>query len=49
MLFAVWGYVHKDNIPLYLNAIVHMLTFIVPLLFIVGLAQAHSASERSVE
>ncbi len=37
-LFAVWGYVHKDITPLYLNVIVHVLALIVPVLFMVALA-----------
>ena len=38
LLFAVWGYLHQDNAPLYFNTIVHILAGIVPLLFMVGLA-----------
>ena len=38
LLFAVWGYVHQDNAPLYFNAIAHILAGIVPALFMVGLA-----------
>ncbi len=33
----VWGYVHKDITPLYLNVKVHVLALIVPVLFIVAL------------
>ena len=38
LLFAVWGYLHQDNAPLYFNTIVHILAGIVPVLFMVGLA-----------
>ena len=30
LLFAVWGYLHQDNAPLYFNTIVHILAGIVP-------------------
>jgi len=38
LLFAVWGYLHQDNAPLYFNTIAHILAGIVPVLFLVGLA-----------
>ena len=38
LLFAVWGYLHQDNAPLYFNTIAHILAGIVPVLFMVGLA-----------
>jgi hypothetical protein len=38
LLFAVWGYLHQDNAPLYYNTIAHILAGIVPVLFMVGLA-----------
>ena len=38
LLFAVWGYLHQDNAPLYFNTIAHILAGIVPMLFMVGLA-----------
>ena len=38
LLFAVWGYLHQDNAPLYFNTIAHILAGIVPALFMVGLA-----------
>jgi hypothetical protein len=38
LLFAVWGYLHQDNAPLYFNTIAHILAAIVPVLFLVGLA-----------
>lgn len=42
LLFAIWGYVHKDDYtPLYLNAVAHVLALIVPVLFMLGLATIH--------
>ena len=38
VLFALWGYLHQDGAPRYLNVIVHVLAGIVPALFMVGLA-----------
>lgn len=38
LLFALWGYLHQDNAPLYFNIIAHILAGIVPVLFMVGLA-----------
>jgi hypothetical protein len=38
LLFAAWGYLHRDNAPLYINALAHILAGIVPALFMVGLA-----------
>jgi len=36
LLFAVWGYLHQDNAPLYFNTIAHILAGIVPVLFILA-------------
>lgn len=38
LLFAAWGYVHDDEAPSYFAAIEDVLGFVVPLLFLMGLA-----------
>ncbi len=38
VLFVVWGYVHRDGAPAYLTHIANTLGFVVPLLFLLGLA-----------
>jgi hypothetical protein len=39
ILFLVWGYVHGNTaLPTYFDALAAVLSFIVPLLFLVGLA-----------
>jgi len=43
VLFLAWGYVHKNAaLPPYFDAIAAMLHFIVPLLFLVGLARLYA-------
>jgi hypothetical protein len=37
VLFVVWGYIDRPHIPLYLDAVEAVLSFIVPALFLVGL------------
>ena len=37
ILFVVWGYIHKPHLPLYFDAGVTILSFIVPALFLTGL------------
>jgi len=37
VLFATWGYVHRDNAPWYFDAIAGALNFVVPTLFLMGL------------
>jgi hypothetical protein len=38
VLFAVWGYIHGNDAPSYFTGIEDVLGFVVPLLFLVGLA-----------
>jgi hypothetical protein len=38
LLFAAWGYFHRDDAPPYLDAIASALSIIVPLLIAIGLA-----------
>jgi len=45
-LFPVWGYVHHEGAPLYLDATAHVLAFIVPVLFMVGLAALYARYAR---
>ena len=37
VLFATWGYVHRDNAPWYFDALATVLSFLVPSLFLVAL------------
>jgi hypothetical protein len=37
VLFAIWGYVHRDNAPWYFDALATVLSFVVPALFLLGL------------
>jgi hypothetical protein len=37
VLFAAWGYIHRENAPGYFTDIANTLAFIVPLLFLAGL------------
>jgi hypothetical protein len=37
VLFATWGYVHRDDAPWYFDALATTLSFVVPALFLVGL------------
>jgi hypothetical protein len=34
VLFVVWGYIHRPNIPETLKAVIHVLAFVVPTLFL---------------
>ena len=36
VLFATWGYVHRDDAPWYFDATAGALNFVVPALFLVG-------------
>ena len=36
MLFAIWGYVHRDDAPWYFDALATVLSFVVPALFLLG-------------
>ena len=38
VLFATWGYVHRDDAPWYFDALATVLSFVVPALFLLGLA-----------
>jgi hypothetical protein len=38
VLFAVWGYIHRDNAPAHYTVVANTLAFIVPMLFLFGLA-----------
>jgi hypothetical protein len=38
VLFVVWGYVDRPHIPLYLGAVVHFLSCVVPALLLAGVA-----------
>src|SRR5918998_3467778 len=42
VLFLIWGYVHREDTPSYLEPVVLVLSIVVPLLFLVGLAGTHS-------
>jgi hypothetical protein len=37
VLFAVWGYAHRDDAPWYFDALATVLSFVVPALFLLGL------------
>jgi hypothetical protein len=37
VLFATWGYVHKEDAPAYFGTIANTLAIVVPLLFLLGL------------
>jgi hypothetical protein len=37
VLFAVWGYVHRDDAPWYFDALATVLSYVVPALFLLGL------------
>jgi hypothetical protein len=37
VLFAAWGYIHRDGAPWYFTTVANMLAFIVPLLFLTAL------------
>lgn len=37
VLFAIWGYVHRDEAPWYFDALATVLSFVVPALFLLGL------------
>src|ERR687894_2574454 len=41
-LFLVWGYIHREDTPSYLEPVVLVLSIIVPLLFVVGLAGTYA-------
>jgi hypothetical protein len=47
-LFVTWGYVHRDEAPWYFDAMVGPLNFIVPALFLVGLAGLYVLCEGRV-
>src|SRR5215210_3354781 len=36
VLFATWGYVHRDDAPWYFDALATVLSFVVPALFLLG-------------
>jgi hypothetical protein len=46
VLFAAWGYIHRENAPAYLDAMARALNLIVPALFLVGLAGLYVLCER---
>jgi hypothetical protein len=48
VLFVTWGYVHRDEAPWYFDAMVGPLNFIVPALFLVGLAGLYLLCEGRV-
>ena len=41
-LFLVWGYIHREDTPSYLEPVVLVLSVFVPLLFVVGLAGTYA-------
>jgi hypothetical protein len=42
VLFLIWGYIHREDAPSYLQPVVLMLSIVVPLLFLVGLAGTYA-------
>jgi len=48
VLFATWGYVHRDYAPWYFDALAATLSFVVPALFFVGLTGLYALLEGLV-
>ena len=46
MLFVVWGYLDRPNIPIYLEVAVQALSFMVPALFLMGLVGIYFRCKR---
>lgn len=42
VLFLIWGYIHREDTPSYLEPLVLLLSIVVPLLFLVGLAGTYA-------
>jgi hypothetical protein len=42
VLFMVWGYIHRPNLPMYLWVAVGVLSLVVPAVFIVRLVGLHT-------
>src|SRR5918998_3878849 len=48
VLFAMWGYVHKENAPAYFGTIANTLAIVVPLLFLLGLGGLYARCKGEV-
>jgi hypothetical protein len=48
VLFVIWGYVHRSSAPWYFDAMALALSFVVPALFLVGLAGLYALCAKRV-